>query len=294
MKLLLRAMTKNHRTFDGAVAISSMIPSAKNSCTASPLILAKGNDPEYFRIGPKETDGQLEIRLKINEKTGITTVEEYYRDHRHHRDGAPAYVVRDAVTGIVTREYWCRDDRQHREDGPAVIARDAQRGTVIEEHWYINGQKTASRAVKRTDVRCAIQIQVRECSIPRTRPRRRSASRRCASTRWPKRPSGSSRTASKPSVPEQRKRAGIRHPTALAIAPMLGAIDQSPCDQGRESPARRHATPLHPPARRGRWSRRPIAWRPGSPRRCRASRAGRLCPCGGAEPAGKTSSSTSR
>jgi hypothetical protein len=64
---------------------------------------------EYFRNGPKESDGQLEIRLKINEKTGITTVEEYYRDHRHHRDGAPACVVRDAVTGIVTREYWFRD-----------------------------------------------------------------------------------------------------------------------------------------------------------------------------------------
>jgi hypothetical protein len=45
------------------------------------------NDIEYFRNGPKESDGQLEIRLKINEKTGITTVEEYYRDHRHHRDG---------------------------------------------------------------------------------------------------------------------------------------------------------------------------------------------------------------
>jgi len=32
------------------------------------------NDPEYFRNGPKETDGQLEIRLKINGKTGITTL----------------------------------------------------------------------------------------------------------------------------------------------------------------------------------------------------------------------------
>ena len=118
------------------------------------------NDPEYFRIGLKETDGQLEIRLKINEKTGITTVEEYYRDHRHHRDGAPAYVVRDAVTGIVTREYWCRDGRQHREDGPAVIARDAQRGTVIEEHWYINGQKTAPRAVERPTLNAQSRSQV--------------------------------------------------------------------------------------------------------------------------------------
>jgi hypothetical protein len=118
------------------------------------------NDPEYFQNGPKETDGQLEIRLKINEKMGITTVEEYYRDHRHHRDGAPANVVRDAVTGIVIREYWCRDGRQHREDGPAVIARDAQRGTVIEEHWYINGQKTAPRAVERSTFDAQYRSQV--------------------------------------------------------------------------------------------------------------------------------------
>jgi hypothetical protein len=118
------------------------------------------NDFAYFRNGPKESDGQLEIRLKINEKTGITTVEEYYRDHRHHRDGAPAYVVRDPGTGIVTREYWCRDGRHHREDGPAVIARDAQRGTVIEEHWYINGQKTAPRAAERPTFDAQSRFQV--------------------------------------------------------------------------------------------------------------------------------------
>ena len=118
------------------------------------------NDPEYFRNGPKETDEQLEFRLKINEKTGITTVEEYYRDHRHRRDGAPAYVVRDAVTDIVIGGYWCRDGRPHREDGQAVIARDAQRGTVIEEHWYINGQKTAPRAAERPTFDAQSRFQV--------------------------------------------------------------------------------------------------------------------------------------
>jgi hypothetical protein len=118
------------------------------------------NDFEYFRNAPKGADRELEIRIKINEKTGITTVEEYYRDHRHHRDGAPAYIIRDAVTGIVTREYWYQDGRQHREDGPAVIARDPERGTVIEEHWYIDGGKTAPRAVERSTLDAQSRLQV--------------------------------------------------------------------------------------------------------------------------------------
>jgi hypothetical protein len=39
----LRAMTKSCDSFDKAVMISSEIPSAKYSCSMSPLILAKGN-----------------------------------------------------------------------------------------------------------------------------------------------------------------------------------------------------------------------------------------------------------
>jgi hypothetical protein len=36
--VLLRAMTKNHRMRDSAVMISSTIPSAKYSCSGSPLM----------------------------------------------------------------------------------------------------------------------------------------------------------------------------------------------------------------------------------------------------------------
>src|SRR6516165_5327979 len=41
VKLELRAMTKSQRTRDSAVMISSTMPSAKYSCSGSPLILAK-------------------------------------------------------------------------------------------------------------------------------------------------------------------------------------------------------------------------------------------------------------
>src|SRR5262249_38476107 len=43
VKLELRAMTKSQRMRLSAVMISSTIPSAKYSCSGSPLILAKGN-----------------------------------------------------------------------------------------------------------------------------------------------------------------------------------------------------------------------------------------------------------
>ena len=42
MKLELRAITKSQRIRERAVMISSTMPSAKYSCSGSPLILAKG------------------------------------------------------------------------------------------------------------------------------------------------------------------------------------------------------------------------------------------------------------
>ena len=39
----LRAMTKSCDSFDSAVMMSSEMPSAKYSCSASPLMLAKGS-----------------------------------------------------------------------------------------------------------------------------------------------------------------------------------------------------------------------------------------------------------
>src|SRR5262249_44397084 len=43
VKLELRAITKSQRMRDSAVMISSTMPSAKYSCSGSPLILANGN-----------------------------------------------------------------------------------------------------------------------------------------------------------------------------------------------------------------------------------------------------------
>jgi hypothetical protein len=43
VKLELRAMTKSQRIRLSAVIISSTMPSAKYSCSGSPLILANGN-----------------------------------------------------------------------------------------------------------------------------------------------------------------------------------------------------------------------------------------------------------
>jgi len=43
VKLELRAMTNSQRMRDSAVMISSTMPSAKYSCSGSPLILAKGS-----------------------------------------------------------------------------------------------------------------------------------------------------------------------------------------------------------------------------------------------------------
>ena len=43
MKLELRAMTKSQRMRESAVMISSTMPSAKYSCSGSPLILANGS-----------------------------------------------------------------------------------------------------------------------------------------------------------------------------------------------------------------------------------------------------------
>src|SRR5438045_8816393 len=43
MKEELRAITKNQRSLDNAVMMSSLIPSEKYSCSGSPLRLAKGS-----------------------------------------------------------------------------------------------------------------------------------------------------------------------------------------------------------------------------------------------------------
>src|SRR6202007_1427597 len=47
----LRAITKNQRSLDNAVMMSSLIPSEKYSCSASPLMLLKGSTAIAGRSG---------------------------------------------------------------------------------------------------------------------------------------------------------------------------------------------------------------------------------------------------
>src|SRR5882757_9482773 len=51
MKEELRAITKNQRSFDSAVMMSSLMPSEKYSCSESPLILLKGSTAMAGRSG---------------------------------------------------------------------------------------------------------------------------------------------------------------------------------------------------------------------------------------------------
>ena len=51
MKEELRATTKNQRSFDSAVMMSSLMPSEKYSCAGSPLMLMKGSTAIAGRSG---------------------------------------------------------------------------------------------------------------------------------------------------------------------------------------------------------------------------------------------------
>src|SRR5260370_37610522 len=51
----LRAITKNQRSLDSAVMMSSLIPSEKYSCSGSPLILVKGSTAMAGRSGSGNT-----------------------------------------------------------------------------------------------------------------------------------------------------------------------------------------------------------------------------------------------
>ena len=57
MKDELRAITKNQRTRDSAVMMSSLIPSEKYSCSPSPLMLSKASTAIAGRSGTGNARG---------------------------------------------------------------------------------------------------------------------------------------------------------------------------------------------------------------------------------------------
>jgi hypothetical protein len=65
-----------------------------------------------------------------------STVEEYYRDGKHHREDGPACIERKA-DGSTDQAYF-RDGKLDRHDGPARIIRRADRSTY--EAYYQNGK----------------------------------------------------------------------------------------------------------------------------------------------------------
>jgi hypothetical protein len=80
----------------------------------------------------------------VCDKTGIVTLEIYYRDNRRHRDPVegPALVRRSAKTGIATLETYYRDNKRHREpaEGPALVRRSAKTGDVSRAEYWVDGK----------------------------------------------------------------------------------------------------------------------------------------------------------
>jgi hypothetical protein len=65
-----------------------------------------------------------------------STVEEYYRDGKRHREDGPAVVWRKA-DGTMEDTYY-RDEKRHREQGPAYVLRSADGSTG--EYFYRDGR----------------------------------------------------------------------------------------------------------------------------------------------------------
>jgi hypothetical protein len=59
----LRAMTKNQRSFDRPVMMSSEMPSAKYSCSGSPLILANGSTAIDGRLAVDDSAATVDLNV---------------------------------------------------------------------------------------------------------------------------------------------------------------------------------------------------------------------------------------
>ena len=66
----LRAITKNHRSLDSAVMMSSLIPSEKYSCSRSPLMLLKGSTAIAGRSGNGKAEGDRSSLFSASRSAG--------------------------------------------------------------------------------------------------------------------------------------------------------------------------------------------------------------------------------
>lgn len=66
-------------------------------------------------------------------------IEEWKRNDKNHRDGAPAKIMRgDPLTGKPRLESWYQNGKVHRVGGPAITQFSHIDGSVMEEQWYQN------------------------------------------------------------------------------------------------------------------------------------------------------------
>ncbi len=102
---------------------------------------------QYFRDGKLHREGGPAVAACYAHGP---TEERYYRDGRLHREDGPASINRNA-DGSMEEEY-CRNGKRHRDDGPAHIVRFADGSTVDE--YYRNGRfiktVTAQRPAPKT------------------------------------------------------------------------------------------------------------------------------------------------
>lgn len=102
-------------------------------------------DRMQSRLPPDTEEENYTVRIWRNTRTGVVVLEDWRKDGRHHRIGAPDFIRRDPDTQVVIEEQWDREGKGYREDGPAAIHRDPKTGRVKSSAWYIDGKYTPRR-----------------------------------------------------------------------------------------------------------------------------------------------------
>jgi len=98
-------------------------------------------EESYYHIGQKNrAQGLGPSRILFAASTGEVIGEEWYTMGMQTRENEkPSTWRMDERTGVITlEEYWFKG-KLHRIDGPAIVRRDPQDGSLLESTWYIDG-----------------------------------------------------------------------------------------------------------------------------------------------------------
>ena len=108
----LRAITRNQRSFDSAVMMSSLMPSEKYSCSGSPLMLTKGKHGNRRPIGQRQSGGAAGAAGAVPAASpqGADKAEAFARD------GADQALLLAAVADRLARGIDAAGQRRIRDD----------------------------------------------------------------------------------------------------------------------------------------------------------------------------------